>query len=99
MFDTLLEDYSPINKEEKKGEKAEDEAEQPAEGQEGEKVMSSGGFRGDSGPCSIFYFLFYQFFPQQGRNKNKKINLDLFPNELKSKETRFCVSFDFYSIG
>ena len=39
LFDTLLEDYSPINKEEKKGEKAEDGAEQPAEGQEGEKVM------------------------------------------------------------
>ena len=52
----------------------------------------------------FFYFLFYQFFSQQfrvgGQNKHKnKIHLDQFPIELKSKETRFRVSFDFNSIG
>ena len=51
----------------------------------------------------FFYFLFYRFFSQQvrvgGRNKNKnKIHSDHFPIELKSKETQFCVSFDFNSI-
>ena len=52
----------------------------------------------------LVYFLFYRFFSQQvrvgGRNKNKnKIHSDHFPTELKSKETRNCVSFDFNSIG
>ena len=52
----------------------------------------------------FFYFLFYRFFLQQvrvgGRSKNKnKIHSDHFPIELKSKETRNCVSFDFNSIG
>ena len=52
---------------------------------------------------SFFYFLFYPFFSQQvrgkGQNKNKnKIHTDHFPIELKSKETRFCVSFNFNSI-
>ena len=50
----------------------------------------------------FFYFLFYRSFLQQvrvaGRNKNK-IHSDHFPNELKSKETQFCVSLDFNSIG
>ena len=48
----------------------------------------------------FFYFLFYRFFSQQvrvgGRNKNKnKIHLDHFPFELKLKETRDRVSFNF----
>ena len=47
-------------------------------------------------------FLFYRFFSQQvrvgGRNKNK-IHSDHFPIELKLKETRNCVSFNFNSIG
>ena len=52
----------------------------------------------------FFYFLFYQFFSQQarvgGQNKNKnEIPSDHFPIELKSKETRNCVSSDFNSIG
>ena len=46
----------------------------------------------------LVYFLFYQFFSQQvrvgGQNKNK-IHSDNFSTELKSKETRNCVSFDF----
>ena len=50
----------------------------------------------------FFYFLFYRFFSQQvrvgGRNKNK-IHSNHFPIELKSKETRNRVSFDFNSIG
>ena len=42
----------------------------------------------------LVYFLFCRFFSQQvsvgGRNKNKNtIHSDHFPNELKSKETRF----------
>ena len=53
---------------------------------------------------SFFYFLFYRFFSQQvrvgGRNKNKnKIHSDHFPSELKLKETRNRVSFNFNSIG
>ena len=52
----------------------------------------------------FFYFLFYRFFSQQvrvrGRNKNKnKIHSDHFQIELKLKETRNCVSFNFNSIG
>ena len=52
----------------------------------------------------VFLSLFYGFFSQQvrvrGRNKNKnKIHSDYFPIELKSKEIRNCVSFDFNSIG
>ena len=52
----------------------------------------------------FFYFLFYRFFSQQirvgGRNKNKnKIHSDHFPIELKLKETRNRVSFNFNSIG
>ena len=52
----------------------------------------------------FFIFLFYQFFSQQvrvgGRNKNEnRIHSDHFPIKLKSKETRFRVSFDFNSIG
>ena len=52
----------------------------------------------------FFYFLFYRFFSQQvrvgGRYKNKnKIHSDHFPIELKLKETRNRVSFNFKSIG
>ena len=50
----------------------------------------------------VFYFQFYRFFSQQvrvrGQNKNK-IHSDRFPIELKLKETRNCVSFDFNSVG
>ena len=50
----------------------------------------------------FLFFVLPIFFAQQvrvgGRNKNK-IHLDHFPIELKSKETRFRVSFDFNSIG
>ena len=52
----------------------------------------------------FFYFLFYRFFSQQvsvgGRNRNiNKIHWVHFPIELKSKETRNSVSFNFNSIG
>ena len=52
----------------------------------------------------FFYFLFYRFFSQQvrvgGQNKNKnKIHSEHFPIELKLKETRNRVSFNFKSIG
>ena len=52
----------------------------------------------------VLFFVLPIFFLQQvmvgGRNKNKnKIHSEDFPTELKSKETRNHVSFDFNSIG
>ena len=52
----------------------------------------------------FFIFCFTDFFhnvlvsEDEIKIKNK-IHLDHFPIELKSKETRFRVSFDFNSIG
>ena len=52
----------------------------------------------------FFIFCFTDFFhnklgsEDEIKNKNK-IHLDHFPIELKLKETRFCVSFNFNSIG
>ena len=46
-----------------------------------------------------FIFCFTDFFHKNlGSEEEMKIKLN-FPTELKSKETRFCVSFDFNSIG
>ena len=70
MFDTLLEDYSPINKEEKKEEKTNDGAEQPAEGQEGEKVAQ---VFTKTCPCNIQRF----FFSSKNRKFHWK-NFDIF---------------------
>ena len=48
----------------------------------------------------FFYFLFYRFFSQQIRvGGGNKIHSDHFPIELKLKETRNHVSFNFNSIG
>ena len=51
--------------------------------------------------ANIFLFFVLPIFSQQGRvdgrNKNK-IHLDHFPIELKMKEARNRVSFDFNSI-